>query len=335
VGWTGLNAASSLIHSSKPHTDEISDTVEIDPQYAQALGFGQGDIVEIGLLYDLPFAKSVGAEPLTADDWEIIEIHASHTESILLSQVRVAKIGQEIDVWILGKTRVRLRIVSLDPFSKNDGLLLTTSTEVVITPKSHEQKTFGKSTSETSRKKSNAKSYGFLLRVLPRRLVPVTVPEDPGPDIVTYVSPRTFAKFCSPKVVDRSITGLLVKLDPPPDPSLSTHAQAPVENDGNVDEQSKDPEGREEKEKGKRVSISRIHGIVDGQILVPLPYENVEEWDLVCLSISPDDVDNASGALLPELSITAPPFVMPNFIASYPLTIFSVGPSHNRHPWQV
>jgi peroxin-1 len=89
VGWTGMGATSSLIHSSKSHTDEISDTVEIDPQYAQALGFGQGDIVrsrfshlyqglihclkvEIGLLYDLPFAKSVGAEPLTADDWEII-----------------------------------------------------------------------------------------------------------------------------------------------------------------------------------------------------------------------------------------------------------------------
>ena len=45
VGWTGMGATSSLIHSSKSHTDEISDTVEIDPQYAQALGFGQGDIV--------------------------------------------------------------------------------------------------------------------------------------------------------------------------------------------------------------------------------------------------------------------------------------------------
>lgn len=38
------------------------------------------------------------------------EINASHIESILLSQVRVTKIGQEIDVWVLGRTRVRLRI---------------------------------------------------------------------------------------------------------------------------------------------------------------------------------------------------------------------------------
>jgi peroxin-1 len=71
----------------------------------------------------------VATEPLSSDDWEIIvrvgiesqitgadtqrllqEIHASHVESTLLSQVRVAKTGQEIDVWVLGRTRVRLRI---------------------------------------------------------------------------------------------------------------------------------------------------------------------------------------------------------------------------------
>ena len=87
-----MGATSSLIHSAKPQIDGISDTVEIDPQYAQGLGFSQNDIVrsvrpclwqwveinsisfkvEIGLLHDLPFAKRVTAEPLTSDDWEII-----------------------------------------------------------------------------------------------------------------------------------------------------------------------------------------------------------------------------------------------------------------------
>jgi len=41
------------------------------------------------------------------------EIHASHVESTLLSQVRVAKVGQEIDVWVLGHTRVRLLVGGL------------------------------------------------------------------------------------------------------------------------------------------------------------------------------------------------------------------------------
>ena len=38
------------------------------------------------------------------------ELHASHVESTLLSQVRVAVVGQEIDVWVLGRTRVRLNV---------------------------------------------------------------------------------------------------------------------------------------------------------------------------------------------------------------------------------
>ena len=48
------------------------ETVEIDPQFASALGFQQGDVVEIGLLHDLSIAQSLSTEPLTADDWEIL-----------------------------------------------------------------------------------------------------------------------------------------------------------------------------------------------------------------------------------------------------------------------
>ena len=83
--------------------------------------------VEVGLLYDLPTAKSVATEPLTPDDWEILvhefviayrpithvisqELHAEHVESTLLSQVRVAPSNQEVDVWVLGRTRIRLRV---------------------------------------------------------------------------------------------------------------------------------------------------------------------------------------------------------------------------------
>ena len=38
------------------------------------------------------------------------ELHAEQVESTLLSQVRVASVGQEIDVWVLGRTRIRLRV---------------------------------------------------------------------------------------------------------------------------------------------------------------------------------------------------------------------------------
>ncbi|KZV88662.1 hypothetical protein EXIGLDRAFT_772494 [Exidia glandulosa HHB12029] len=40
----------------------------------------------------------------SADDWEIIELHANYIEGSLLSQVRVAAVGQEVDAWVLGRT---------------------------------------------------------------------------------------------------------------------------------------------------------------------------------------------------------------------------------------
>jgi hypothetical protein len=71
VGWTGMASASSLKQLNLS-SDLGMETIEIDPQYAQGLGFSEGDTVEIGLLHDLPLAKSVAAEPFAPDDWEII-----------------------------------------------------------------------------------------------------------------------------------------------------------------------------------------------------------------------------------------------------------------------
>jgi hypothetical protein len=86
-----MASASSLAHFSSPSSAEKGiETLEIDPQFAQGLGFGSDDVVrtnsdarmskfsqpilkvEIGLLHDLGYAKSIGTEPLTADDWEIL-----------------------------------------------------------------------------------------------------------------------------------------------------------------------------------------------------------------------------------------------------------------------
>ena len=86
-----MASASSLAHfSSASSAEKGVETLEIDPQFAQGLGFSPGDVVrniavapifwtsqplfkvEIGLLHDLGYAKSIGTEPLTADDWEIL-----------------------------------------------------------------------------------------------------------------------------------------------------------------------------------------------------------------------------------------------------------------------
>ncbi|KAJ3562418.1 hypothetical protein NP233_g9586 [Leucocoprinus birnbaumii] len=241
VGWTGMASASSLAHfnASQSTGGESFETVEIDPQYAQGLGFSQGDLVEIGLIHDMSQATMVGTEPLTSDDWEIIvgillsgltyiltgrqEIHATHVESTLLSQVRVAKVGQEIDVWVLGRTRVRLRVgmsikqayfqrfkagpVSVAPSAKDDALLLTTNTEVAIAPKLHKPQSTsnkvpnGRPTASKKAKEDhqtnatpeslNKPDDSELLRVIPSRLLS-PLPTHSGPELVAYVSLETF-----------------------------------------------------------------------------------------------------------------------------------------------
>ena len=46
VGWTGMASASSLAHfNSSDSGDRGLETVEIDPQYAEGLGFAMGDVV--------------------------------------------------------------------------------------------------------------------------------------------------------------------------------------------------------------------------------------------------------------------------------------------------
>ena len=74
MGWSGLASSSSLAQFNQAQTkrDGSLETVEIDPQFATALGFTDGDVVEIGLLHDLPVAKSISTEPFTPDDWEIL-----------------------------------------------------------------------------------------------------------------------------------------------------------------------------------------------------------------------------------------------------------------------
>ncbi|KAG9310908.1 P-loop containing nucleoside triphosphate hydrolase protein [Chiua virens] len=250
VGWTGMASSSSLAHFNADARDNAFETIEIDPQYAQGLGFAEGDIVEVGLLYDLPFATSVGTEPLTPDDWEIIEIHASHVESTLLSQVRVAKVGQEIDVWVMGRTRVRLLVVSLAPSAKDNAALLTTDSEVSIAPKTHaRRKAVGAVSSSISPDDAAKKDPAdpslpaTVLRVLPHRLIDHFSPPHARykrSETLAYIHPYIFTNLArSPYPIKEDMKDLFLRfsyrlLEPPRNP-------LELRNDANADAEKPEP----------------------------------------------------------------------------------------------
>ncbi|KAJ8696655.1 Peroxisome biosynthesis protein pex1 [Pleurotus ostreatus] len=317
VGWTGMASASSLAQFNASGPNEKGfETVEIDPQYAQGLGFTQGDLVEIGLLHDLSFATSVATEPVTSDDWEIIEIHAAHVESTLLSQVRVAKVGQEIDIWVLGRTRVRLRVVSVDPSTKGTAVLLTTNTEVSIAPKLHKQidgtaraqvskdiKTSATPSQPSSAPSKTPQGSSRITRVLPKRLLPhdaISKIDSYSGDLRTaYISWVTFVRLRTgrppnslvpdPSSDDNStlyahtVKRLQPPVDPSSNPSTSSAAPSPplptVLTAGGSQEKAKTSHDQAKQE--PEVYISWLSEVPDDHIVFRNLEDDNEEWDLI------------------------------------------------------
>ncbi|TRM69216.1 P-loop containing nucleoside triphosphate hydrolase protein [Schizophyllum amplum] len=319
VGWTGMASASSLAHFNAGSSSNSFETIEIDPQFAQGLGLSQGSLVEIGLLHDLPFAKSVGTEPVSSDDWEIIELHAGHVEATLLSQVRVAKVGQEIDVWVLGRTRVRLLVGSLDVSSRTNAALLTTDTEVSIAPKPHRRgAAAGKPrTTEANASESHTKphpqSKSTLLRVLPVRLS-VAAPEHTGPELLCYVSRTTL------KTLDASVAlapgafrkARLKRLTPPSDPLAGPSRSPEVEAAPRILAPGAPGQGivTDEKpdEDGEVVYITTLDGVPDRTVVLPVLSRSLEEWDIAKLSLDPS---SASLSISVDSKDPLPPRISP------------------------
>ena len=181
-------------------------------------------------------------------------------------------------------------LVSLDSSPKKDALLLTTSTEVAIVPKTHGKAPPGTSAkrvdnpSEASTQVKRKDRPNFILRVIPKRLLLVTIPEDGGPDIITYVAPGTFNRIASSNSHKGYLMGTLVKLNPPVDPSVLTSgptSTAVPETTTRVLAPGGKGKENEETEKVKMVYITPLNGVPEGHIFVPLPHENVEEWDIL------------------------------------------------------
>ncbi|KAJ5787726.1 ATPase AAA-type core [Penicillium paradoxum] len=95
LGWTGMPSKRRLapvvgrdgINSGFSREQEIS-TVELDTTFGRLLGLAEGQKVGLFIHLDPPVAHTINIEPLTPEDWEIIELHATFLELNLLSQIR-------------------------------------------------------------------------------------------------------------------------------------------------------------------------------------------------------------------------------------------------------
>uniref|UniRef100_A0A8C9NFD7 Peroxisomal ATPase PEX1 n=1 Tax=Serinus canaria TaxID=9135 RepID=A0A8C9NFD7_SERCA len=108
---------------------------EINRHLAEKLGITDGEQVFLEPCSHVSSCQQVEVEPLTADDWEILELHASSLERHLLDQIRVVFPRAIFPVWVEQHTHVYIRIGTLVPAAPYGRL--EPCTELLVCPKTH------------------------------------------------------------------------------------------------------------------------------------------------------------------------------------------------------
>jgi hypothetical protein len=84
-----------------------SECIDVSPDLARLLGLEQDSLVQVSVEYSFTFLSAVELEPVTVDDFELIEQHSAYVEEQLLNQVGVFYDQQRFCLW-LGNASVRL-----------------------------------------------------------------------------------------------------------------------------------------------------------------------------------------------------------------------------------
>ncbi len=190
VGWTGMQSKRKL--APIVGRDGISGTrgndsgrqqevplVEIDATFARTLGLSDGQKVTASIHMDPPLAHTINIEPLTPEDWEIIELHATFLEINLVSQIRalpnpkyaasgVAVSPHPLTLHLSPTSTANILVTSMlpEPASTSPFAKLSPDAEVIVAPKSRAKppRAAGESRSVTSRRSASGRSGASTVR---------------------------------------------------------------------------------------------------------------------------------------------------------------------------
>ncbi|XP_038618361.1 peroxisome biogenesis factor 1 isoform X2 [Tachyglossus aculeatus] len=112
------------------------NVAEISRKAGTRLGLADGDQVFLRPCSQTASCRRVEVEPLSVDDWEILELHASSLEQRLLDQIRVVFPGAVFPIWVDQHTHVYVRIGALLPAAPFARLEL--HTELFVCPKTRQ-----------------------------------------------------------------------------------------------------------------------------------------------------------------------------------------------------
>ncbi|OAA77832.1 ATPase, AAA-type, core [Akanthomyces lecanii RCEF 1005] len=182
VGWTGMpskrRTATPISRDSgrTSSRDQDLQLVEIDATLAHTLGLSDGQRVTATIHVDPPIAHTINIEPMTPEDWEIIELHATFLELNLQSQIRAlpnpAYMGagdkpvppHPLTLHLSPTSTANIKIISLDPAPPSNAPFakLSPNAEVIVAPKTRAKQAQSsgdhRSVASTSRSRRSATS---------------------------------------------------------------------------------------------------------------------------------------------------------------------------------
>ncbi|XP_028701893.2 peroxisomal ATPase PEX1 isoform X1 [Macaca mulatta] len=147
VVWSQQPAFLSWVEG-RHFSDQGENVAEINRQVGQKLGLSNGGQVFLKPCSHVVSCQQVEVEPLSADDWEILELHAVSLEQHLLDQIRIVFPKAIFPVWVDQQTYIFIQIVALIPAASYGRL--ETDTKLLIQPKTRQTKenTFSKADAE-------------------------------------------------------------------------------------------------------------------------------------------------------------------------------------------
>jgi peroxin-1 len=154
--------------------------VEIDATFAHALGLSDGQKITASIHVDPPVAHTVNIEPLTPEDWEIMELHATFLEINLVNQIRALpnpnytpsngpkSPSHPLTLHLSPTSTANIIVTSLIPElpSNSPFAKLSPDAEVIVAPKARSKpsRSSGENRSVSSRKSAGGRSGASTVR---------------------------------------------------------------------------------------------------------------------------------------------------------------------------
>ncbi|KAF3912144.1 hypothetical protein ABW21_db0205865 [Orbilia brochopaga] len=150
AGWTGMPSKRQPLQPQGPGSfpgsqrgSSLEGCVEIDSAFARNVGLTEGSKVNIHLHVDPPTCHTIHIEPLTASDWEIIELHATFLELNLLSQIRAITFAHPLTVYLSPTSTASIKVTKVEPEEAPSSFgfaKIAPDAEVIVAPKTRQRR---------------------------------------------------------------------------------------------------------------------------------------------------------------------------------------------------